>query len=64
MILLVSCGQSNRSSTEKNTNLQLDTLENLSLDTLQVYRFCGEREINPDMSSEILKDVPHYYGFG
>ena len=28
------------------------------------YRFCGESEINPDMSSEILKDVPHYYVLG
>jgi hypothetical protein len=28
------------------------------------YRFCGEREIDPDMSSEILKDVPHYYVIG
>jgi len=28
------------------------------------YRFCGEREIDPDMSSEILKDVPHHYVFG
>ena len=28
------------------------------------YRFCGESEINPDMSSEILKDVPHYYVIG
>jgi hypothetical protein len=29
-----------------------------------IYRFCGENEINPDMSSEILKDVPHYYVIG
>ena len=29
-----------------------------------VFRFCGEREIEPDMSSEILKDVPHYYVVG
>lgn len=29
-----------------------------------VYRFCGENEIEPDMSSEILKDVPHYYVVG
>ncbi|MDR2680033.1 MAG: DUF5041 domain-containing protein, partial [Tannerella sp.] len=29
-----------------------------------VFRFCGEREIEPDMSSEILKDVPHYYVIG
>ena len=29
-----------------------------------IYRFCGEREIAPDMSSEILKDVPHHYVIG
>ena len=29
-----------------------------------VFRFCGEREISPDMSSEILKDVPHHYVIG
>ena len=29
-----------------------------------ILRFCGEREIEPDMSSEILKDVPHYYVIG
>ncbi|HTO34616.1 MAG TPA: DUF5041 domain-containing protein [Gelidibacter sp.] len=29
-----------------------------------VYRFCGEREIEPDMTSEILKDVPHHYILG
>jgi len=29
-----------------------------------VFRFCGEREIDPDMSSEILKDVPHHYVVG
>ena len=29
-----------------------------------VFRFCGEKEIDPDMSSEILKDVPHYYVLG
>ena len=29
-----------------------------------VLRFCGEREIDPDMSSEILKDVPHHYVIG
>ena len=29
-----------------------------------VFRFCGEREIEPDMSSEILKDVPHHYIVG
>ena len=29
-----------------------------------VIRFCGEREIDPDLSSEILKDVPHYYVLG
>ena len=29
-----------------------------------IYRFCGDREIEPDMSSEILKNVPHYYVIG
>jgi len=29
-----------------------------------VFRFCGEKQIEPDMSSEILKDVPHYYVIG
>ena len=29
-----------------------------------VFRFCGEIEIEPDMSSEILKDVPHHYVLG
>ena len=29
-----------------------------------IFRFCGEREIEPDMSSEILKDVPHHYVMG
>jgi hypothetical protein len=29
-----------------------------------IFRFCGEAEINPDMSSEILKDVPHHYVIG
>ena len=29
-----------------------------------IYRFCGENEIEPDMSSEILKDVPYYYVIG
>ena len=29
-----------------------------------VFRFCGEREIDPDMSTEILKYIPHYYVIG
>jgi len=29
-----------------------------------IFRFCGENEIEPDMSSEILKNVPHYYILG
>jgi hypothetical protein len=29
-----------------------------------IHRFCGEKEIDPDMSSKILKDVPHYYVIG
>ena len=28
------------------------------------FRFCGENEIDPDMSSEILKKIPHYYVIG
>ena len=28
------------------------------------FRFCGEKEIEPDMSSEILKFLPHYYVIG
>ncbi len=27
-------------------------------------RFCGDTEIDPDMSSEILKKAPHYYVIG
>lgn len=30
----------------------------------QVHRFCGESEIDPDMSTEILKYIPHYYIIG
>ncbi len=29
-----------------------------------VFRFCGENKISPDMSSTILKYVPHYYVIG
>jgi len=29
-----------------------------------LFRFCGEVEIDPDMSSEILKNVPHHYVVG
>ena len=29
-----------------------------------VFQFCGESEIDPDMSSAILKNVPHYYVVG
>lgn len=28
------------------------------------HRFCGENEIDPDMSSEIFKYIPHYYVIG
>ncbi len=31
---------------------------------INTYRFCGESEIDPDMSSKILKDIPHYYVIG
>ena len=27
-------------------------------------RFCGEREIAPDLSSEIVANVPHFYVIG
>lgn len=29
-----------------------------------IIRFCGEREIDPEMKAEILKDIPHYYIIG
>lgn len=29
-----------------------------------VFRFCGEPVIDPDMSTSILKDIPHYYVIG
>jgi len=29
-----------------------------------IHRFCGENEIDPDMSSEILQFIPHYYVIG
>ena len=29
-----------------------------------IHRFCGENEIEPDMSSQILKYIPHYYVIG
>ena len=29
-----------------------------------VFQFCGDNEIEPDLSSEILKEVPHYYVLG
>lgn len=29
-----------------------------------MFRFCGANEIEPDMSSEILKDIPHHYVIG
>ena len=30
----------------------------------KVNRFCGENEIDPDMSTDILKYIPHYYIIG
>lgn len=30
----------------------------------KVFRFCGEKEIDPDMSTDILKYIPHYYVIG
>ena len=29
-----------------------------------IVRFCGEREIDPELKAEILKDSPHYYIIG
>lgn len=29
-----------------------------------IFRFCGEDEIDPDMSTEILKFIPHFYIIG
>ncbi len=29
-----------------------------------IYRFCGEKEIDPALTSEILKDTPHYFIIG
>lgn len=29
-----------------------------------VFRFCGESEIDPDLSSQIIKNIPHFYVFG
>ena len=28
------------------------------------HRFCGEREFQPDLASETLKEIPHYYIIG
>ena len=28
------------------------------------YRFCGDSELSPDMTSELLKDSPHYFIIG
>ena len=30
----------------------------------EIYRFCGENELSPDMTSELLKDSPHYFVIG
>lgn len=29
-----------------------------------LFRFCGDYELNPDMSSQLIKDVPHSYVIG
>lgn len=29
-----------------------------------VFRFCGENELEPDMTSDLLKEIPHYYIIG
>lgn len=33
-------------------------------DNIKCHRFCGEKYISPDMSSSILKYIPHYYVIG
>lgn len=30
----------------------------------KVFRFCGDTELDPDMSSDMLKQLPHYYIIG
>ena len=30
----------------------------------ETYRLCGENELSPDMTSELLKDSPHYFVIG
>ncbi len=30
----------------------------------ECYRFCGDSELSPDMTSELLKDSPHYFIIG
>ncbi len=27
-------------------------------------RFCGDNEIKPDLSSDIVKNIPHFFVFG
>lgn len=29
-----------------------------------IYRFCGERELAPDLSSRMIADIPHFYVIG
>lgn len=31
---------------------------------INFFRFCGDSEIDPDLSSEIVKNIPHYYVIG
>ena len=30
----------------------------------EVFRFCGDNVIEPDLSSGIIKNTPHYYVIG
>ena len=30
----------------------------------EICRFCGKNELSPDMTSELLKDSPHYFVIG
>lgn len=31
---------------------------------IEMFRFCGESEIAPDLSQEIVSHVPHFYVIG
>ena len=33
-------------------------------ENFDIFRFCGENELDPDMSSDMLKEIPHYHVIG